>query len=253
MTCSFNRGWGLRERDPPPWSRSPKTPRLMKPSCRTGRKNRWSTLNSRGPVSSSTSCGTPRPNILSSGVNSCRTCQRSISCCAAGRMDESSSKRAPGSAERASPARLSFVFDGTGCLCYRKRLSTTLAAMKKFRDPALRVTLLPRDTNKNGSVFGGVILSHIDLAGAIQARQTAGPYNFVTVAMDKVVFHKPVFVGDVVSFYTETVRVGRTSITIKIDVEATRGDAQETGRGTEAEVVFVAVDKHWKPTPIKKK
>ena len=145
------------------------------------------------------------------------------------------------------------MFDGTGCLCYRKRLSTTLAAMKKFRDPALRVTLLPRDTNKYGSVFGGIILSHIDLAGAIQARQTAGPYNFVTVAMDKVVFHKPVFVGDVVSFYTETVRVGRTSITIKIEVEATRADTQETVRVTEAEVVFVAVDKHWKPTPIKKK
>jgi len=125
--------------------------------------------------------------------------------------------------------------------------------MQEFRDPALRVTLLPRDTNKHGTIFGGVILSHIDLAGAIQARQTAGPHNFVTVAMDKVVFHKPVFVGDVVSFYTETVRIGRTSITIKIDVEATRADTQERVRVTEAEVVFVAVDKNWKPTPIKKK
>jgi len=123
--------------------------------------------------------------------------------------------------------------------------------MIECRDPALRVTLLPRDTNKHGSIFGGVILSHIDLAGAVQARKTCGPYNFVTIAMDKVVFHKPVFVGDVVSFYTETVRVGRTSITIKIEVEATRADSQETVRVTEAEVVFVAVDKDWKPTPIK--
>jgi acyl-CoA thioesterase YciA len=123
--------------------------------------------------------------------------------------------------------------------------------MKEYRDPALRVTLLPRDTNKHGTIFGGVILTHIDLAGAVQARQTCGPYNFVTVAMDKVVFHKPVFVGDVVSFYTETVRVGRTSITIKIEVEATRSDSQETVRVTEAEVVFVAVDSDWKPTPIK--
>jgi acyl-CoA thioesterase YciA len=71
------------------------------------------------------------------------------------------------------------------------------------------------------------------------------------VAMDKVVFHKPVFVGDVVSFYTETVRVGRTSVTIKIDIEATRADSQETVSVTEAEVVFVAVDKDWKPTPLK--
>jgi acyl-CoA thioesterase YciA len=125
--------------------------------------------------------------------------------------------------------------------------------MKEVRDPTLRVTLLPRDTNKYGTVFGGVILSHIDLAGAIQARKAGGPYNFVTVAMDKVVFHKPVFVGDVVSFYAETVRVGRTSITIKIEVEATRADTQETVKVTEAEVVFVAVDKSWKPKPIKKK
>lgn len=125
------------------------------------------------------------------------------------------------------------------------------SAMKECRDPALRVTLLPRDTNKHGTIFGGIILTHIDLAGAVQARKTCGPYNFVTVAMDKVVFHKPVFVGDVVSFYTETVRVGRTSITIKIEVEATRADSQETVKVTEAEVVFVAVDKDWKPTPIK--
>lgn len=126
------------------------------------------------------------------------------------------------------------------------------AAMKEYRDPALRVTLLPRDTNKHGTIFGGIILTHIDLAGAVQARQTCGPYNFVTVAMDKVVFHKPVFVGDVVSFYTDTVRVGRTSITIKIEVEATRADSQKTVKVTEAEVVFVAVDKDWKPTSIER-
>jgi acyl-CoA thioesterase YciA len=122
--------------------------------------------------------------------------------------------------------------------------------MREFRDPALRVTLLPRDTNKHGMIFGGIILSYLDLAAAVQARKTCGPHNFVTVAMDKVVFHKPVFVGDVVSFYTETVRVGRTSITIKLEVEAIRADSQEKVRVTEAEVVFVAVDKDWKPTPI---
>jgi acyl-CoA thioesterase YciA len=131
-----------------------------------------------------------------------------------------------------------------------KLLNRKETPMPEFRDPTLRVTLLPRDTNKHGTIFGGIILTHIDLAGAVQARQTCGPYNFVTVAMDKVVFHKPVFVGDLVSFYTETARIGRTSITIKIEVEATRADSQETVRVTEAEVVFVAVDKDWKPTPI---
>jgi acyl-CoA thioesterase YciA len=117
---------------------------------------------------------------------------------------------------------------------------------------ALRVTLLPRDTNKHGTIFGGIITSHLDLAGAVQARKTCGPFNFVTVAMDKVVFHQPVFVGDLVSFYARTVKVGRTSITVKIEVEATRVESQETVRVTEAEIVFVAVDKNWKPVPVRK-
>lgn len=122
--------------------------------------------------------------------------------------------------------------------------------MSENRDPTLRVTLLPRDTNKYGTIFGGVVLTHIDLAGAVQARKTCGPHNFVTVAMDKVVFHQPVFVGDVVSFFAETVDIGRTSIRIKIEVEATRAENQERVRVTEAEVVFVAVDGNWKPIPI---
>lgn len=120
-------------------------------------------------------------------------------------------------------------------------------------EPTLRITLLPRDTNKHGTIFGGVILSHIDLAGAVEARRSCGPHNFVTVAMDKVVFHKPVFVGDVVSFNTETLRAGRTSVTTKVTVEATRADTQETVRVTEAEVVFVAVGEDWKPVPLKSK
>ena len=123
--------------------------------------------------------------------------------------------------------------------------------MSLRRDPTLRVTLLPRDTNKFGSIFGGIILSHIDLAAAVEARRSCGPLNFVTVAMDKVVFHQPVFVGDVVSFYTQTVKIGRTSVKVKIEVEADRADSQETVRVTEAEVVYVAVDKDWRPTPIR--
>jgi acyl-CoA thioesterase YciA len=117
-------------------------------------------------------------------------------------------------------------------------------------EPTLRITLLPRDTNRHGTVFGGVILSHLDLAGAIEARRSCGFYNFVTVAMDKVVFHKPVFVGDVVSLYAETLRIGRTSVTTKVVVEATRADSQEIVRVTEAEVVYVAVDKDWNPIPL---
>jgi acyl-CoA thioesterase YciA len=117
-------------------------------------------------------------------------------------------------------------------------------------DPTLRVTLMPRDTNKYGTIFGGIIMSHIDLAGAIEARKSCGPHNFVTVALDHVVFHKPVFVGDVVSFYTETIKIGRTSVATRVIVEATRGDNQEQVRVTQADVVYVAVDKDLKPVPV---
>ena len=117
-------------------------------------------------------------------------------------------------------------------------------------DPTLRVTLLPKDTNRYGTIFGGIILSHIDLAGSIEARRSCGPHNYVTVAMDKIIFHQPVFVGDVVSFYAETVRIGRTSVTTKVTVEAARDRTEETVQVTEAEVVFVAVDDNWRPTPL---
>ncbi len=123
--------------------------------------------------------------------------------------------------------------------------------MDKKRDPTLRVMLLPRDTNRHGTIFGGVILGHVDLAGAIEARKACGPLNFVTVALDHVVFHKPVFVGDLLSLYTETVKVGRTSVTTRVIVEAIRGDSHETVRVTEADVVYVAVDKDWKPIPVR--
>jgi acyl-CoA thioesterase YciA len=123
--------------------------------------------------------------------------------------------------------------------------------MDEKRNLTLRVTLLPHDTNRHGTIFGGIIMSHIDLAGAIEARRSCGTLNFVTVALDHVVFHKPVFVGDVVSLYAETVRVGRTSVTIRVVVEATRAETQEIVRVTEADVVYVAVDKDWKPVPIR--
>jgi acyl-CoA thioesterase YciA len=121
------------------------------------------------------------------------------------------------------------------------------------RVPAIKVLLLPKDTNAYGTIFGGVILSHLDLASAIEARKAAaGPHRFVTKAMREVEFHAPVLVGDVVSFYTETVRIGRTSVTVRVLVEAERweGSAVTQIRVTEAEVVFVAVDATGVPVPI---
>src|SRR6266571_5313257 len=119
------------------------------------------------------------------------------------------------------------------------------------RVPAIKVLLLPKDTNALGTIFGGVILSHIDLASAVAARKVA-PRRYVTKAMREVEFHEPVFLGDVVNFFTETVRVGRTSITVRVSVESERwgNDQGERVKVTEAEVVLVAVDDNGRPTPI---
>src|SRR3954470_17682732 len=94
--------------------------------------------------------------------------------------------------------------------------------MNSYTDPAIRITLLPRDTNPQGTVFGGIILSYIDMAGAIEAHRRNGMPRFVTVAMREVIFHTPVFVGDRVSFYAETLRIGSSSITVRVVVEAER-------------------------------
>ena len=150
------------------------------------------------------------------------------------------------------------------------------------RVPAIKVLLLPKDTNAYGTIFGGVILSHIDLASAIEARKIA-PHHYVTKAMREVEFHEPVHLGDIVSFYTETVRIGRTSVTVRVLVEAERwgevpdlatglprqtgetvstgvpgrsGDAAKVGHGeivkvTEAEVVLVAINAEGRPVPIR--
>ena len=120
----------------------------------------------------------------------------------------------------------------------------------KWDEPAIRVLMMPRDTNGHGTIFGGVILSYIDQAGAIEARRQ-GLQFMVTVSMDKVVFHEPVFVGDLVSFWTDTVRIGTTSITTKVVVEAIRGtDPNAKVVVTEAHVVYVNVGTDRKPTPI---
>jgi acyl-CoA thioesterase YciA len=119
------------------------------------------------------------------------------------------------------------------------------------RVPAIKVLMLPKDTNALGTIFGGVILSHVDLAAAVEARKLAA-HRYVTKAMREVEFHAPVFVGDIVSFFTERVRVGNTSLTVKVIVEAERwgGGRGERVKVTEAEVVLVAVEEHGRPRPI---
>src|SRR6266404_9844643 len=121
------------------------------------------------------------------------------------------------------------------------------------RFPAIRLTMLPRDTNAHGTIFGGVILSYINMAGGIECRRQS-PKKFVTKAMREVVFVAPVHLGDLVTFYTRTLRAGRTSITVDVEVEAERlglAGTKEIVRVTEAEVIYVAVGEDGNPTPIK--
>lgn len=121
---------------------------------------------------------------------------------------------------------------------------------------AIKVVMMPRDTNPLGTIFGGVLLSYIDQAahcGARHALEELGgkPSMLVTIAIDKVDFKEPVLVGDLVSFWSSCVRVGRTSITVRIEVEAER-----QGRVlhvTQADVIYVSVERHadgtMKPVP----
>lgn len=116
--------------------------------------------------------------------------------------------------------------------------------------PKGRVLMMPRDTNAAGTIFGGVILSYIDQAGAEEAL-FQGARRVLTVAMKEVVFHEPVFVGDLVSFYTSLISIGRTSITVRVEVTAARyWDRAEEIHVTDAEITYVNVDDNRHPLPI---
>ena len=115
-------------------------------------------------------------------------------------------------------------------------------------EPAIRLAMMPKDTNPEGSIFGGVILSLIDQAAYIESlRQASGRY--VTVAMNAIEFHQPVHVGDVVSLWTKTLRVGKSSIVVDVNVRARCRDSEEHRDVTKAEVTMVAIDDKGKPTP----
>ncbi len=115
--------------------------------------------------------------------------------------------------------------------------------------PAIRQVMMPSDTNGQGAIFGGVILSLIDLAAYVEAlRQRDGRY--ATVAFDKVEFHKPVCVDDVVTLYAETLKMGRTSITVHVTVYIKRREIENEIKVTEGDVVLVHMNKSGQPAPI---
>ncbi len=122
--------------------------------------------------------------------------------------------------------------------------------LPKNMEPAIRVLAMPKDANPTGDIFGGWIMSHVDTAGAVTAIKRSGG-RVATVAVNNFEFKKPVSVGDLISCYAEIVKVGRTSLTIKVTAYAERGSKGKCViKVTEATIVYVALDENRKPRPV---
>ncbi|MEK9652971.1 MAG: acyl-CoA thioesterase [Betaproteobacteria bacterium] len=117
------------------------------------------------------------------------------------------------------------------------------------KDPTLRVVPMPSDANYSGDIFGGWIMSQVDIAGSIPAAQLAKG-RIVTIAVNSFLFKQPVMIGDLVSFYADVVKVGKTSITVDVEVFAQRRSLHEIVKVTEATLTYVAVDENRKPREI---
>ena len=123
-----------------------------------------------------------------------------------------------------------------------------MSSLPDNEQPVLRIVPMPADTNAHGTIFGGWVMAQVDIAGSIPAWDRAeGPV--VTVAVNSFVFKEPVFVGDIVSFYARVLKVGRTSITVDVEVFAQRGRShrRDVVKVTEAQLTYVAVDENRKP------
>ena len=117
------------------------------------------------------------------------------------------------------------------------------------RQPAVRMLAMPADTNPSGDIFGGWLMSQMDIAGGIAAAARAKG-RAVTVAVEGMEFHQPVYVGDLVSCYADVVATGTTSITVKVETLARRRAGGETVKVTEGTIVFVAIDADGRPRPV---
>lgn len=126
----------------------------------------------------------------------------------------------------------------------------SLTELPVGKDPTLRVVPMPADASHTGDIFGGWIMSQVDLAGSVPAMRLAKG-RVATVAVNSFLFKKPVFVGDLVSFYADVVSVGRTSITVNVEVYAQRRpDEQICVKVTEATLTYVAVDNNRRPRVV---
>jgi len=126
-----------------------------------------------------------------------------------------------------------------------------MTQLPENEQPVLRIVPMPADTNAHGTIFGGWVMSQVDVAGSVAAWERAmGPV--VTVAVNSFIFKEPVFVGDLVSFYARVLKVGRTSITVDVEVFAQRGrqGRKDVVRVTEAQLTYVAVDAQRQPREV---
>jgi acyl-CoA thioesterase YciA len=121
--------------------------------------------------------------------------------------------------------------------------------LPKGVDPTLRVVPMPSDANYSGDIFGGWIMSQVDIAGSIPAVQVARG-RVATIAVNSFLFKQPVLIGDLVSFYATIAKVGRTSITVDVEVFAQRRSLHEIVKVTDATLTYVAVDEKRKPRVI---
>ena len=115
---------------------------------------------------------------------------------------------------------------------------------------SLRTLAMPADTNQNGDIFGGWLLGQMDIAGGIFVGKSFR-LRSVTVAIEAMTFRKPVYVGDVVSVYTDTVRVGRSSVAVRVEAWVTRSNESQMILVTDGTFTYVAIDEHGKPTPVR--
>ncbi len=126
-----------------------------------------------------------------------------------------------------------------------------MTTLPEGEQPVLRIVPMPADTNAHGTIFGGWVMSQVDVAGSVAAWERAQG-RIVTIAVNSFVFREPVFVGDLVSFYARVLKVGRTSITVDVEVFAQRRreGKSEVVRVTEAQLTYVAVDEQRRPRPV---
>lgn len=129
------------------------------------------------------------------------------------------------------------------------RTDTPVPGLPSGREAVLRVVPMPSDANHTGDIFGGWIMSQVDIAGSIPALRLAKG-RIATVAVNAFTFRQPVLIGDLVSFYADVVRVGRTSITVDVEVYAERRVLGDVVKVTEATLTYVAVDENRRPRPV---